>query len=129
MPVIKKNAFFVSCDEITEDEGTPYAIDRQRSYVRRHLVEVKVKEMGPIDVCLCPGLPLPGSFYRNPKSEVGWPILSNDTLAIMVRQSAARRDKAADAWPWWVVTSEYSVDVANYGYNKETPKNDDPSTD
>lgn len=108
------NTLWESCDPMYDVSGTPYSIDRKRDYVRKHLVIVTRRSMGPIDVCLCPLLPKAGEFYTAPVLPGEPPdinlVLSYDTQAILTRQSAARRyPDEAGKWAHWVVTSEYTT--------------------
>lgn len=113
MPVLDPNPFWETCDELFEDSGVVYEYGHHREYTRKHLVKVKDKSMGPVAVALCPLLPKPGSSYIH-SGDLPQAIPAEwDRLAIMTRQSAARKSQDAGEWPWWIVTSEYSTQLPN----------------
>lgn len=144
MPVIQNNLLFESCDEIPEEEGTPYDVTRQRSYVRRFLVKVKYKGVGPVHVCLCPGIPLAGSIYvsgpvggyPNPADANGaaypdivpLPVVY-DQYAVLVRKSAKRRTNDPGGANFWIVTCEYSVNTNLLDPTVQVQNPDNPELD
>jgi hypothetical protein len=110
MPALPGNPWFISCDEtFGAREGTPYAMGSDRNYVRTFQVVVRVKELDPLSVCLCPGLPLGGSFYVSAGG------LSFDELALLVSMEAKEAGPYRQDWQVWVVTCHYSTNVPTRG--------------
>ena len=130
MPVLPDNPYWVSCDELFEDQGVVYEYGRQRNYTRKHLVIVKEKALGPVAVGLCPALPKPGSVYVHSGDLTPSIPIEYDLVAIMTRQSAARKSNDGGDWPHWIVTSEYSTniqsrqDIPSIGNNANKPEED-----
>lgn len=101
MGVITGNPYFRACDEIfTGREGTPLSISYERNYTRRFQVEVLSKEIGPLGVCQCPGLPTLYEAYSAGSGEY-------DLLAVCTKITASQRDP--DDWKIWTVVAHYNT--------------------
>lgn len=119
------NPYWDWFDELFETEGTTFDWQRKRNFSRQHLVKIKIKEMGPKDVALCPGLPLPGSVYVSPIQSglVQYP-LEVDKFALLIRQKAKRRSNDGGQWEYWIVTSEYSTEIPSRNDPGDKPEQD-----
>jgi hypothetical protein len=140
---LTQNLLFATVDELPEEEGTPFDINRQRSYIRRFLVRVRYKALGPAHVCLCPGIPLAGSFYisgpsslqENPDPSLppvpdpaALPVVF-DRYAVLLRKTAQRRSNDPGQWPWWIVTCEYGTNLGAGLLEPLTSASDNPEQD
>lgn len=114
MPALNKNHYFVSCDEIWSGRtGTTFTIEGNREYLRRFLVVVRFKEMGPYSVCLAPGLPRARSLYVT--------NTDYDLLALAVKFEAKQADE--DDWQRWIVEVTYSTKLPPAGSKDNTQNN------
>jgi hypothetical protein len=121
MPIILNNKFFLSCDEMWENRGgTPWAMDGHREYTRQFRVVVKMKQMAPIAVALCPLLPQPGSIYLG-QNGVEYDLLANLT------SYDCKQESGAD-WQNWIVLCKYSTRQPaggpSDGKNADHPENE-----
>jgi hypothetical protein len=106
MPVIVGSLYYAAVDELFAGRtGSDWAAGEPRTYLRRFLVQVKVKEMGPVAVCRAPGLPLPYAFYISS----GPAGAEYDTAALAIRRRANQRDD--DDWQFWIVEVDYSTQM------------------
>lgn len=86
----------------TEHTGTVFnALDGHREYVRKFLVRVKDKRLGPLAVCTAKYLPRPWSSYMSKDG------LEFDLRALAQEIDASQPDKTD--WAMWVVTVKYST--------------------
>lgn len=98
--------FRKSAELYGERKGKVYSAEGHRTYIRKHRVTLNPnntsnKWLGPVSVSLCPGLPMPGSYYV---SGYDW-----DKLALCIDQDAEEENKGD--WQTWIVTSTYSTDL------------------
>lgn len=146
MAQLPTNQYWYSCDELPEEEGTPYDVNRNRTYTRRFQVLVFLKNMAPAQVCLCPILPKAGTFYAAGTPDPGDPIslpIEYDRFAMMMRMSAKRMagwdlgrtsPGDTDATPLrslygWIVTVEYGTVFGNISLNPALQVNNQNSPD
>lgn len=104
--ILAPNPFWKSCDEMFDGRtGIVYSLEGNRQYVRKFLVIVKLKEMAPVMVALCPGIPKAGEHYI-PQSVPGV-VLEEDLLALCTE---IRADPLTEGdWAHWVVTCTYNT--------------------
>jgi hypothetical protein len=98
---------FHSFEELPyERPGTPYSVTGERNYLRRFRVIVRHSRMNALSVCLCPGVPIPGSFFLTETSY--------DTLALVTQIDA--RQEHSDDWQNWIVEVRYSTRMPQGGF-------------
>lgn len=116
MPILPTNPYFVSCDEIWEGRsGTPFDVSGNREYIRRFRVVARFKSMEALAVCLCPGLPLPGSLYVIPGPEgMNLPSTAFDLRALAINYNA--RQENDDDWQNWTVDVKYATFMPPGGF-------------
>jgi hypothetical protein len=95
------SAFFQSCDELFGVRTGETGISGEGNYTRVFRVVVKMPELGPYAVGVCPGVPLSGSFYQTPSDF--------DLLSLLVKKRAQEENK--DDWQNWLVTCDYSRNI------------------
>lgn len=118
MPILPRNPYWEWFDEdIDGTMGVVYSLEGSRQYTRRFKVKVKLQEMAAVAVALCPGLPLPGSFYII-QSKTGQ-IIEYDKLSICTEIRAERQDQGD--WGVWLLTYTY-----NTKFNTRTGENVGP---
>lgn len=99
---------FLSLGEITPSGGKPFVHAGPRTYQRKFLVRVSDKRMGPVEVCQCPGLPLPYAPYVvDPQRG------ESDLRALCVGIGAEPANKKPGEWGLWEVTHDYSSDLGS----------------
>jgi hypothetical protein len=105
-PSVAAALFEGTADEIIgSGSGTPFSLDGKRDYTVEVRIRVKDKTIGPIIVCMAPGVPVPFAPYiRSSGAEY-------DLNAFLIRLSARR--ELPDDWTNWIATCNYSTDVGN----------------
>lgn len=90
-------------ERFQQRQGTTFSVDGTREYQRHFLVQTRDKELGPLAVCYCPGLPVPWSVYITPDGK------EYDLLALATRYEAKQLDEGDEYF--WIVTVTYSTDI------------------
>ncbi len=123
MGLLAGNPYFVSWDELFGPrQGTTWTATGERNYTRQFRVIARVKEIDPLAVCLCPGLPLPNSFYVT--------ATSFDLLALVTSIEAKQENQ--DDWQNWIVDYKYSTRPPPGGFptiNQQPGNQNNPETE
>jgi hypothetical protein len=102
----------------------------ERNYTQEFLIEVKLRGMGPLNVCACPGMPLPFAPYIGPAG------IEFDLRARAIHYTATRfvTDDEGE-YALWKATVNYSTNFRNIPTQGDWPsppgetKNNDPGDD
>ncbi len=117
------NEFFISCGEMASarPSGTPFSHDGVRTYQRKFLVQYSNKFFGPVEICQCPGIPLPYSPYI-----VNTNIGTSDLRALCVKISSEPYKVAHEGdWGKAIVSCDYSTDLKSGNTGSNFPNKQD----